>query len=324
MHGTNTWLNVIEQINLFSENFSWKKLNKSEDIVELINFRKDTVLAITWLPGSWKWWLTKKLGANLWIKLKNKSEDNSNEMELWMIHQETWNHFLYVILDCFFKEIWIKRYNEMLENKDNFLEMFSDDNKATSFILQYLNTHESFKYDWVYLKTDLERELSKALSSLYVNGREKWTITTTFLDWVNSFKIADMISNEIWNNKLKIAKIIITPNLWLAFQRIVKRDVKWNGKKKTKPLDIVTRFRLEEAIHLLENFTLPAIQDKDAYMYDFTHKTDHDLSLDEMKSVQKSIIKSSWDLFNENRWDDFDEYLLSYVTLLIKHFSNNS
>jgi hypothetical protein len=79
---------------------------------------------------------------------------------------------------------------------------------------------------------------------------------------------------------------------------------------------------LEEWIHLLENFTLPALRDKNSYMINFTHKTDLILPNDYNKEVIKSIIKTSWDLLKENRWSHFDDYLLSYVELLLQHFSN--
>jgi len=316
-------LNVIEQINYWIKNFQWKNINKVSDLVWLVDSYKDTLFSITWLPWAWKWWLTKKIWSNLWIKLKNKNENNSNLLELWITHEDTGIHFLYVILDCFFKEIWIKRYNEMLENTDNFLEMFSDDEKAVDFVKNILNTHESFEYEWAYLKTDIERELSKAMSSLYVRGREEWSNTNILLDWVNSFKIADILVEEMSNNRLNVNKILIKPKLWLSFQRIIKRDVIWNGKKKTKPIDVVTKFRLEEAIHLFENFTIPALYDKDAYMIDFTEKTDYQLTLKQKKEVIMSLIKSSWILFNEKKWEKFDEYLISYAWLLIEHFNHS-
>ncbi len=318
-----TWMNVIDKIKYWVENFQWIRLQKASHIIPLIKTEIDNIFAYTGVPWAWKWWISKKVWSHLWIKLKNKYEDNSNMLELWITHEETGLHFLYVILDCFFKEIWTRRYNEMLENSQNFLEMFSDDEKAVEFVRNILHNHEAFQYEWAYLKTDIERELSRAMSSLYVRWREEWSNTTILLDWVNSFNIADIVSTEIWENRLNVIKILITPRLWYSFQRIVKRDVIWNGKKKTKDLDVVTKFRLEEAIHLFDNFTIPALFDKDAYMIDYTQKTDHELTLQQKKDVKISLIKNWWILFSENKWEIFDDYLESYITLLIEHLNHS-
>lgn len=324
MHGNNpniveaySSINVIEKINYWVDNFPWIKLHKTIDIINLTKQEIDNVFAFTWLAWAWKWKLTEKFWKKLGIQLKNKVNDNPNLLELWITHEDIWMHYLYVILDCFFKEIWTKRYTEMLENSQNFLEMFSDDDKAVDFVRNILHNHEPFQYDWVYLKTDIERELSKAMSSLYVRWREEWTNTTIVLDWVNSFKIVDVLLDQIWYNKLNIAKIIIEPKLWLSFQRIIKRDWIWNGKKKTKSFDQITMFRLEESYHLFENFTIPALYDDKAYMIDFTDKTDHELTLQQKKDVITSLIKSSSKLLEQNRWEHFDDYLISYVWLLI-------
>ena len=224
------------------------------------------------------------------------------------------------MLDCFFNEIWKLRYTEMLETRENFLNMFSDDKKAIWFIKQYFDTHKSFILEWVYLKTDIERAQSTALSKIFVKKRDKKEKSIAFLDWVNSFKITNILLEEVKRKKIDVLKIIITPELWLAFQRIIKRDVVWNWKKKTKELDVVVKFRLEEAFHLLELFTLPALKEKNTYMIDATKNTDHKLTRNQIIDTLISLDNNTDLLLAEERWKEFDRHLETYNALLMDHF----
>lgn len=319
-----SWINTIEKIKYWIENFPWIKYHKVKEITPQIKSDVDNILSIVWLPGAWKWKISESFWKKFWLNIRNKSTETQNFIELWITDYNSLLHFLYVNLDCFFKEIWIKRYNEMLENKDNFLSMFSDEDRALDFIQQVINNKNSFSYDWVYLKTDKEREQSKALSSLHVNWREDNSNVAMLLDWVNSFLITDKLRGLISDTNLNVLKIIIEPNLWLSFQRIIKRDVVWNGKKKTKDMDTVTEFRLREWIHLFENYTIPALFDSSAYMIKYTDKTDHELTLQQRYDVRKSIIKSSNKLLEENKWQYFEEYIINYVSLLMEHFYHYS
>jgi len=319
-----TGMNTIEKIIYWTDHFSWIKLNKPKEIAWLFRNDIDNVLAITGLPWWWKWGFNEKIWKIHNLNVRDTAEYDPNLLILWQTDLASLLHFVYVNLDCFFKEIWPNRYTIMLENLENFVAMFSDEPRAKDFVKKVINTIESFLYEWVYLKTDKEREQAKSLSSLMVNWRNEWTKLVTMLDWVNSFNIANLLVAEILDIKLNVLKVIIEPNLGLAFQRLIKRDVIWNWKKKTKPLDTVTEFRLREWFFLFESFTLPALYDKDSYMLDYTHKTNYELSKDQRTDAIRSIIKSWAKLYSEKKWEDFDSYLTSYISLLIEHFNHYS
>lgn len=97
------------------------------------------------------------------------------------------------MLDWFFKEIWSFRRTKMLRNMSNFINMFSDDEKALNFIKKYIDTYKWFEFNNVYLKRPEERA---ALSIFKVNERKKDDKSVIILDWLNSHQIADSLNQK--------------------------------------------------------------------------------------------------------------------------------
>lgn len=295
----------------------------STRIIDLLwlDLKSDQIklLPVFWLPWAWKWWTIKALIRELQVKIKKKVSWNENELELWYIHEESNTHTLYVMLDCFFKEIWALRRTDMLRSMSNFIDMFSDDEKAIAFIQNYLDTHKSFEFDKVYLKTDAERVANAAMSKLKIMWKEDSKGSLVFIDWVNSHIISDELKKR--DDSLEVIKLMVFPRLELAFQRIIRRDHVWSETKTWKPIKDVVKFRLQEAFYLFKAFTVPAMNQDNVNMVDFTPNTVHDLTREEIREVIYCLEESKDELLEEGLWKSFDKYLDDYVDILLDHFN---
>lgn len=296
----------------------------SSQVFDILSIAKkcdrQVALALTWGPWAWKWWALKALAKYMAIKLRRKNWD-PNEFLLWDIHAPTQTHVLYVMLDAFFKEIWVKRRSEMLQSMENFIEMFSDDGKAISFMRQYLESSNEFEFDKpVYLKTDEERQANAALSRFKVIWKDTSKGSLMLIDWVNAFQLTDDLVSQMQNIALDVIKMMVYPRLEMAFQRIIRRDHVGSKTKTWKPIKDIVKFRLKEPFYLFSKFTLPAINQEWIYMIDFTPHTDHKLTKSEILEVIRSLEECRDELWNENYWDEFNAYLVDYVDLLLVHF----
>jgi len=66
-------------------------------------------------------------------------------------------------------------------------------------------------------------------------------------------------------------------------------------------MDVAVKFRLEEAFHLLETFTLPALKEKGIYMIDTTHTTVHQLTREQIIDALISIDLNTDILLKEKK-----------------------
>lgn len=295
----------------------------SSRIVEMLDLddknNKQILLPVFGLPWAGKWWTLKALARELQVKLKKKASWNENELKIWDVHDSSNTHTIYVMLDAFFKEIWALRRTEMLSSMSNFIDMFSDDEKAIAFISKYLKTYDSFEQKNVYLKTDKERAASAALSKLSISWKKNTSWSLIFIDWVNAHMISDSLYEK--DDSLEVIKLMVYPRLELAFQRIIRRDHVWSQTKEWKPIKEVVQFRLKEAFYLFKAFTAPALSQDNINMIDFTPNTVNDLSKDEIIETLKCLNECKDELLAEDLWYNFDKYLIDYTELLLTHFN---
>lgn len=278
------------------------------------------VLAVSWSPWAWKWGFIKELAYLIKISLNKKVKWEEDVMEFWDFDDYK-NHYLYVTLDWFFREIWALRRTEMLRSMDNFLRMFSDDDKALAFIEKYLNTYKWFDFEQnVYLKRAEEREAWAALSVFRVMKREKESKSIILLDWLNSHQIADKLSDKRWEEALNVIKVMIFPRLERTFARLVKRDSINSNDEKS--INDVISFRLKELFYVFNTFTLPSLRQDDMHIFDFSRETDQSLTKEHIQEIIFALEKSCEDLLKDWLWEEFDKYLYDIIEHMVLYFEN--
>ena len=283
--------------------------------------KQDTtsIVAVSWSPWAGKGGFIKELAYLVKISLKKKVKSQEWVIQLWDI-DDSGTQFLYVTLDGFFKEIWKLRRTEMLRNMDNFIRMFSDDEKIMAFLEKYLDTYKWFDFDNVYLKRAEERVAGAALSTFRVLKREQDAKSVVLLDGLNSHKVADRLVDKRWQEALNIIKIMIFPRLERTFARLVKRDsINSNDGKTIK--DVIS-FRLKELFYVFNTYTLPSLEQDDVHIFDFSRETDQSLTKEHMYEVIAALEESRDELLAEWLWDDFEEYIYDIVQHMMAYFHN--
>ncbi len=280
---------------------------------------KVSVLAVSWTPWAGKWWFIKELAYLIKISLKKKSKSDESVMKLWDFDDHA-NHYLYVMLDWFFKEIGKLRRTEMLRSMDNFIEMFSDDKKALAFVERYIDTYKWFDFDNVYLKRAEERAAWAAMSTFRVRKREKNSKSIIILDWLNSHNLANRLVKKDTKEAINVIKVMIFPRLERTFARLVKRDsINSNDWKTIK--DVVS-FRIKELFYVFNTFTLKSLNQKDINLFDFSRETDQSLTKEHMQEVILALEETNDELLEEWLWEDFDRYLYDITNHMIDYFEN--
>jgi hypothetical protein len=283
------------------------------------NDNRISLLAVSWTPWAGKGGFIKELAYLIKIILKKKSKSDERVMKLWDYDDHN-IHYLYVMLDWFFKEIWALRRTEMLRSMDNFLTMFSDDKKALAFIERYIDTYEWFDFDNIYLKRAEERAAWAANSIFRVRKREKKDNSVIILDGLNSHKIADKLAKKDTKEAINVIKVMIFPRLERTFARLVKRDsINSNDDKSIKN---VVSFRLKELFYVFNAFTLPSLMQDDIHLFDFSRDTDQSLTKEHMQEVIFALQESAEELLSEHLWTEFDKYIYDIVNHMVAYFEN--
>jgi len=320
----NHWHNVIENIGSSTGRFVRNEAYSTGflNAISGIDIYEDTVIAICWLPGSWQLSLRETIFRELkstrrqsWSAFWDISYSGKGWFELWDFQEQFWNKYLSLISDKFLSDNtnkWDK--SSLVKVKENSLIIDSNDNEIEQQVRHYLQWNNSNLFHWLHYIGDVEDAFSRAISTLYKWNRVEQNGMTTFIQWVNSFTVADWIKSQIKDRQLAVLKILITPDFWHAFENSI--DV-WQ-------LDKSVKLMLEGWMDIFEKYILPALRDKDVCMTEFANNTINNLNNKQINEVIDSLMTNMIELSKEHRWDEhFREYLLSYISVLTRYFTNN-
>lgn len=297
-------------------NFAWtliSSIDEFKDIVQkLLNESEKNLITIS--SQSWRWKtnfvndLTEKQ-----IILPPKEQIIVKHIIWERIDEKWYTHWDYSVFhaeaDWFLWLIGNERYTTMIETYENFLKYFWDKELAVQTIIKFLTQNETFIQEWIYWKTNKEREEQRRWTKLEFTSSQQDNKKLIILDWTNALEIWNLIketSNSTWIN---VSKILLDPCPETSFMWILNRDV----LKYWRNLDFVTYFRPKEFALIIKAFIKPALEDSEVLLFDNYKRPNFDFKPKFLLEVIDSLKKSKILLLNEN----LDTYMKAFIEIFI-------
>lgn len=332
------WISQIDKLDYCNSNFDWLTLETLKDFNSFLYDVLNWEWSIFWVSGfawAWKSVLEKQIlelfSKKVFRTKKNKKWEPLLNDEWWKIFT-TWHEFnlewkdlsiLFAWLDWFFSAIGDSKYwNILLKDRKSFEQNYADNIKILKYFSKFLRNNEAFSEFWIYSKGLGEREKEQWAWEIIVPKRPKKNKKFVLVDWVNSHHIIRMYE-DILLNKIKINKVLIKPDLFRAFCRIMIRDIIWTEKKPWRwieNLDKIVKFRLVETFYILD-FILDSFEKKDFTMFNYSHPFSNIENKDFINKIIESLNKNRDILLETDLFPELKKFVEQYSEFLIDRFS---